>query len=181
MLNLPPPPRHVSTALGICHIAKVGWGYTTDPQFDRTEAIRFMRSALSIHDDDPDTLAWGRLISSFIVVGDREYPFGSSHFKVRAYYWDPIRTEHYGQRLHPPHNCANAATGALVAAADRRNEVKITGGTIRSLSRDARDPARVTRVMIRRVRLMSALPPKADIVPRNRDVRFTPKRGHWLA
>jgi hypothetical protein len=26
--------------------------------------------------------------------GDRESPFGSAHFKVRAFDWDPIRAEH---------------------------------------------------------------------------------------
>jgi hypothetical protein len=35
-----------------------------------------------------------------VAAGDRENPFGSSHFKVRAYDWDPIRAEHYGQRLN---------------------------------------------------------------------------------
>jgi adenylate cyclase len=47
------------------------WGYAIDPQYDRKEAIRLSRLALSIDDDDPDTLAWAALISAFMVA-DRE-------------------------------------------------------------------------------------------------------------
>jgi adenylate cyclase len=46
-------------------------GYAVDPQFDRKEAIRLLRLALSLDEGDPDTLAWASLISAF-VVGDRE-------------------------------------------------------------------------------------------------------------
>ena len=42
-----------------------------DPQFDRKEAIRLLRLALSIDDSDPETLAWAALISAFM-VGDSE-------------------------------------------------------------------------------------------------------------
>src|ERR1700690_1828473 len=41
---------------------------------------------------------------------DRENPFGSSHFKVRANDWDPIRAEHYGQRPDRPHKQAGHMT-----------------------------------------------------------------------
>ena len=41
---------------------------------------------------------------------DRENPFGSSHFKVRANDWAPIRAKHYGQRLHRPHKQAGHMT-----------------------------------------------------------------------
>jgi adenylate cyclase len=46
-------------------------GYAVDPQFDRKEAIRLFRLALSVDDGDPDTLAWAALISAFM-VGDSE-------------------------------------------------------------------------------------------------------------
>jgi adenylate cyclase len=49
----------------------VYWGYSTDPQFERTEAVRLVRLALSMDDDDPDTLARASLITSFM-VGDSE-------------------------------------------------------------------------------------------------------------
>jgi hypothetical protein len=41
---------------------------------------------------------------------DWENPFGSSHFKVRANDWDPIRAKHYGQRPHRPHKQAGHMT-----------------------------------------------------------------------
>ena len=47
------------------------FGYADDPQFDRKEAVRLSRLALSIDDSDPDTLAAAALISAFI-VGDIE-------------------------------------------------------------------------------------------------------------
>ena len=47
------------------------WGYAVDPQFERKEAVRLLRLALSIDDSDPDTLAWAALISAFM-VGDCE-------------------------------------------------------------------------------------------------------------
>ena len=46
-------------------------GYANDPQFDRKEAVRLARLALSIDDGDPDTLARASLISAFM-VGDSE-------------------------------------------------------------------------------------------------------------
>jgi adenylate cyclase len=47
------------------------WGYAVDPQFDRKEAIRLSRLALSVDDSDPDTLAWAAVNSAFM-VGDCE-------------------------------------------------------------------------------------------------------------
>ena len=49
----------------------VMFGYADDPQFDRKEAIRLLRLALSLDDGDPDTLAWAALTSTFM-VGDSE-------------------------------------------------------------------------------------------------------------
>ena len=49
----------------------VVWGYAIDPQFDRKEAVRLIRLALSIDEGDPDTLARACLISAFL-VGDCE-------------------------------------------------------------------------------------------------------------
>jgi adenylate cyclase len=46
-------------------------GDDNDPQFDRKEAVRLVRLALSIDDSDPDTLAWASLVSAHI-VGDSE-------------------------------------------------------------------------------------------------------------
>ena len=46
-------------------------GYAVDPQFERKEAVRLARMALSIDDGDPDTLAVAAVISAFM-VGDSE-------------------------------------------------------------------------------------------------------------
>ena len=55
----------------ICHLANVAMGYADDPQFDRKEAVRLSRLALSIDEGDPDTLARAALISA-LIVGDCE-------------------------------------------------------------------------------------------------------------
>ena len=47
------------------------FGYADDPQFDRREAVRLSRLALSLDDSDPDTLAAAAVISAFM-VGDIE-------------------------------------------------------------------------------------------------------------
>jgi adenylate cyclase len=47
------------------------YGYAVDPQFEREEAVRLLRLALSINDGDLDTLARAALISAFL-VGDYE-------------------------------------------------------------------------------------------------------------
>jgi adenylate cyclase len=47
------------------------FGYSPDPQFDRKEAVRLVRLAMSIDDGDPDTLATASVITAFM-VGDRE-------------------------------------------------------------------------------------------------------------
>jgi adenylate cyclase len=56
---------------GHCHMQHVVWGYAINPQFDRKEAVRLSRLALSIDDDDPDTLARAAQISAYM-VGDSE-------------------------------------------------------------------------------------------------------------
>ena len=56
---------------GFCHMRNVVWGYSTDPQFDGKEAVRLLRLALSVHDGDPETLAFAAIISAFM-VGDSE-------------------------------------------------------------------------------------------------------------
>jgi adenylate cyclase len=58
---------------GLLHMQNVLWGYTVDPQFDREEAVRLSRLALSIDDSDSDTLAWACLTSAIMVgVCERE-------------------------------------------------------------------------------------------------------------
>jgi adenylate cyclase len=56
---------------GHCYMNNVLWGYAIDPQFDRKEAIRLSRLALSVDDSDPETLGWASIISAYM-VGDSE-------------------------------------------------------------------------------------------------------------
>jgi adenylate cyclase len=70
-LELEPRFGFVAVLAGNCHMQNVLSGYAVDPQFDRKEAIRLFRLALSVDDGDPDTLAWAALISMFM-VGDSE-------------------------------------------------------------------------------------------------------------
>jgi adenylate cyclase len=61
----------VAVLAGICHMQRVLYGYAVDPQFERNEAVRLSRLALSVHDGDPETLGWAGLISAYM-VGDSE-------------------------------------------------------------------------------------------------------------
>jgi adenylate cyclase len=70
-LELDPRFGQVAALAGACHVQKVIWGYADDPQFDRKEAVRLSRLALSLDDSDPDTLAAAATISAFM-VGDCE-------------------------------------------------------------------------------------------------------------
>jgi adenylate cyclase len=70
-LELDPRFGLAAALAGTCHMQNVLWGYAVDPQFDRKEAIRLCRVALSMDDGDPDTLAWACLIPAYM-VGDCE-------------------------------------------------------------------------------------------------------------
>jgi adenylate cyclase len=70
-LELEPRFGLVAALAGVCHMRNVLFGYSADPQFDRKEAIRLLRLALSVDGDNPGTLATAALISAFM-VGDCE-------------------------------------------------------------------------------------------------------------
>ncbi|WFU38512.1 adenylate/guanylate cyclase domain-containing protein [Bradyrhizobium sp. CB82] len=70
-LELDPQFGFVAALAGACHTQKILQGYAIDPQFDRKEAVRLLRLALSVDDDDPDTLALACNISTWM-VGDCE-------------------------------------------------------------------------------------------------------------
>jgi adenylate cyclase len=70
-LELDPRFGLVAAMAGICHMHNVVWDYTVDPQFERKEAVRLLRLALSIDDGDPEALAWAAIISAYM-VGDSE-------------------------------------------------------------------------------------------------------------
>ena len=70
-LELDPRFGIAAALAGLCHLQNVEFGYAVDPQFDRKEAVRLVRLALSIDDSDPDTLTWAAVVSAFM-VGDSE-------------------------------------------------------------------------------------------------------------
>jgi len=70
-LELDPRFGLVAALAGVCHMQNVLWGYAVDPQFDRKEAVRLIRLALSIDDGDPDTIALAAMTSAYM-VGDSE-------------------------------------------------------------------------------------------------------------
>jgi adenylate cyclase len=69
-LELDPRFGLVAALAGVLHMNNVVFGFAADPQFERKEAIRLLRLALSLDDGDPDALAWAALTSA--MVGDSE-------------------------------------------------------------------------------------------------------------
>jgi adenylate cyclase len=70
-LELDPRFGPVAALAGMFHMQNVLWGYAADPPFDRKEAVRLTRLALSIDDGDAETLARAAHTSAFM-VGDSE-------------------------------------------------------------------------------------------------------------
>jgi adenylate cyclase len=70
-LELAPRFAAAAALAGDCHMENVFRSYAIDPQFERKEAVRLMRLALSLDDGDPDTLATAASISA-LLIGDRE-------------------------------------------------------------------------------------------------------------
>ncbi|WP_027526868.1 adenylate/guanylate cyclase domain-containing protein [Bradyrhizobium sp. Ec3.3] len=70
-LELDPGCSLAAALAGAGHMQNVLLGYAVDPQFDREEAIRLLRLALSINDGDPDSVAVAAVTSAYF-VGDLE-------------------------------------------------------------------------------------------------------------
>jgi adenylate cyclase len=70
-LELDPAFAGAASLAGICHMRNVLFGYSLDPQFDRKEAIRLSRLAMSLDGDTSEILASAAVVSAFL-VGDHE-------------------------------------------------------------------------------------------------------------
>ena len=70
-LELDPGFGLAAALAGAGHMQNVLLGYAVDPQFDKEEAIRLLRLALSINDDDSDVMAVAAVTSAYM-VGDCE-------------------------------------------------------------------------------------------------------------
>jgi adenylate cyclase len=68
-LELDPRFGLVAALAGNVHMNNVLYGYAIDPQFERKEAVRLLRFALSFDDDDPEILVRAALTSTYM-VGD---------------------------------------------------------------------------------------------------------------
>jgi adenylate cyclase len=66
-LELDPRFGVVAAMAGNCHMQNVIWDRALDPQFERKEAVRLSRLALSLDDGDPETLAWASSTLAFMV------------------------------------------------------------------------------------------------------------------
>jgi adenylate cyclase len=95
-LELDPGFGVVAALAGICHALNVLFGYAAEPEFDRKEAVRLLRLALSIDDGDPDILAWASLTSAFM-VDDCE---GAIEMADRAVALNPNSFLAWGSRGH---------------------------------------------------------------------------------
>jgi len=56
----------VAALAGLCQERNILWGYPADPQFDRKEAVRFLRLSLSV--DDGDWIARGGPSNSTLLI-----------------------------------------------------------------------------------------------------------------
>jgi adenylate cyclase len=70
-LELDPGFGQAAALAAACHAHNVLQGYAVDAQFERKEAVRLFRLALSVDHSDPDTLARAGLTSAYL-VGDYE-------------------------------------------------------------------------------------------------------------
>ena len=70
-LEVEPGFGFVAALAGGCHMVNVNLGHAINPQFEREEAVRLSRLALSVDDSDPEILAWAAIISAYM-VGDSE-------------------------------------------------------------------------------------------------------------
>ncbi|WP_136626528.1 adenylate/guanylate cyclase domain-containing protein [Bradyrhizobium macuxiense] len=70
-LELEPRYGLAAALASACHVQNVLSGYASDPQFERKEAVRLVRLALSVDDSDPDILARAGPIWAWM-VGDHE-------------------------------------------------------------------------------------------------------------
>jgi adenylate cyclase len=89
-LELDPQFAFVAALAGVCHMQNVTFGYTVDPQFDRKEAVRLLRLALSVDDGDPEILAWVSMTSAYVAsdfesaieIADRAVALNANSFDV---------------------------------------------------------------------------------------------------
>jgi adenylate cyclase len=66
-LELEPRSGTLAAWAGFCHMFNITLGYTADPRADADEAIRLLRLALSLDENDPETLAPAGSMTAFFL------------------------------------------------------------------------------------------------------------------
>jgi adenylate cyclase len=117
-LELDPRYGFVAAIVGACHMLNVLCGYSTDPQSDRTEAVRLLRLALSVDDDDAEKLAFVAATLAFtgdyessVEIADRSVALNSNSFhawhgrgtvnRIAGLPEEAIRSQQIAMRLSP--------------------------------------------------------------------------------
>jgi len=117
-LELDPRYAFVAAIEGACHILNVLWGYSTDPQSDRMEAVRLAWLALSLDDDDAEllafvaaTLALSGDFERSVEIADRSVALNSNSFhawhgrgtvcRVAGLWEEAIQSQQIAMRLSP--------------------------------------------------------------------------------
>lgn len=95
-LELDPRFGSVSALSAACHMTNVLDGYANDPQKEGLEAVRLARLAVSVEEDNPDTLAIGAVVSAFM-VGEYE---SAKEMADRAVALNPNSFNAWGSRGH---------------------------------------------------------------------------------
>jgi adenylate cyclase len=95
-LELDPRFGSAAALAGVCHMRNVLSGYVIDPRFDRKEAVRLSRLALSIDNSDPETIARAAITSAFM-IGDSE---GEIEMADRAVALNPNSYSTWNSRGH---------------------------------------------------------------------------------
>jgi adenylate cyclase len=121
------------------------FGYSLDPQFDRREAVRLSRLALSLDDSDPDVLATAAVISAFMVgdsesgiaMADRAVALNPNSFgtwfnrgwvyRIAGLCEEAIRSFERAERLSPVDPLVHTGMGAALIELRRFDEAAVAG------------------------------------------------------
>jgi adenylate cyclase len=136
---------HAETQAGACHMRNVLFGYSLDPQFERKEAIRLSRLALSADHGDAETLATAAVISAYMVgdsesgiaMADRAVALNPNSFntwfnrgwvyRIAELYEEAIRSFERAKRLSPVDPLLHIGMGTALIELRRFDEAVVAG------------------------------------------------------
>ncbi len=144
-LELDPGFGRAASLASVFHLSNVVLGYSTDPQFERKEAVRLSRLALRIDDGDPNTLARASLISAYVVrdsesaieMADRAVALNPNSFdawSARGWVYraaglpqEAVRSFERGIRMSPIDPAMFAGMGMALVELRRFDEAIVAG------------------------------------------------------